>query len=164
MLAAIVLGTVPASAGLTIVAVFPAAWVDLRERRLPDVWVGAAAIVFLVVSTIEWFVGTTPTIGGSLVGAVVVGGPILLLHVVSPPSMGFGDVKAALVIGLAVGSLDWQFGLVALTLAAGSAATVGVLGRTRTIAFGPFLVFGGWLALVGNGLWLAPLADGGVVP
>lgn len=160
MLAAIVFGSVPASAGLTIVTLFPAAGIDIRERRIPDVWVGAAAAVFLAVSTLEWMIGSTPAIGGTLAGAIVVGGPILLLHLLSPAAMGFGDVKAAVVIGMAVGSLDWQLGLVALTLAAGSAATFGVLRRTRTIAFGPFLVLGGWLALVGNSVWLAPLADG----
>ena len=31
---------------------------------------------------------------------------------------------------------------------------------TLILAFGPFLVLGGWLALVGNSVWLAPLADG----
>ena len=164
MLAAIVRGSVPASAGLTIVTLLPAAWIDIRERRLPDVWVGAAAAVFGVVSTIEWSIGTTPTIGETLAGALIVGGPILLLHLLSPAAMGFGDVKAGVVIGMAVGSLDWQLGLVALTLAAGSAATVGVVRHTPTIAFGPFLVLGGWLALVGNSVWLAPLADGRVAP
>jgi len=116
--------------------------------------------VFLVVSTMEWIIGTTPTIGGTFVSALVVGGPILLVHLVSPASMGFGDVKAALVVGMAVGSLGWQLGLVALTLAAGTAAAVGIACRARTIAFGPFLVLGGCLALIGHDLWLAPLTNG----
>ena len=162
MVLVISLGSVPASSGLAIITLIPAAAIDLRERRLPDVWVGAAAAVFLAASTIEWFVGTSPTIGAALAGAVVVGGPILLLHLVSPASMGFGDVKAALVIGLAVGSVDWHLGLVALTLAAGTAGALGIARRVRTLAFGPFLVLGGGLALAGHDVWLAALTDGAV--
>ena len=49
--------------------------------------------MFLAVSTLEWMIGSTPAIGGTLAGAIVVGGPILLLHLLSPAAMGFGDVR-----------------------------------------------------------------------
>ena len=77
-------------------------------------------------------------------GRIAMAVPVLILHVVSPDSMGFGDVKAALVLGAAVGTIDWRLGAVALCLAALSGAVAGVLGRRRTIAFGPCLVFGAW--------------------
>lgn len=155
-------GVVPLAAGLTVSTLIPAALIDLRERRLPDAWVGAAAAVFVVISTVGWVIGATPTFGRPLLGAAIVAGPILGLHLLSPNAMGFGDVKAAAVIGMAVGSVEWQLGLVVLTLAAGTAAAVGVAFRARTIAFGPFLVFGAWLALVGSRLWLPSLTSGGV--
>ena len=75
--------------------------------------------------------------------------PLLVLHLVAPRSMGFGDVKAALVLGAAVGTLAWQLGLVALCAAAGLGAGVGLARRSATIAFGPFLVAGAAVALIG---------------
>ena len=66
--------------------------------------------------------------------------PLLLMHLASPSSMGFGDVKLAVVVGAAVGAADWQLALPALALAAGATATVGIVERLRHVPFGP----GGW--------------------
>ena len=85
---------------------------------------------------------------GIVSGALVMAMPLLALHVASPDAMGFGDVKAALVLGAAIGTIDWRLGAVALCLAALTGAAAGVLGRCRTIAFGPFLVFGAWTVVL----------------
>lgn len=159
LLVAVAGGVVPAAAGLAIVTLVPAALVDVHERRLPDVWVASAAAVFVVATMAGWIVGDTPPTGDAVLGALVVAGPILALHLLSPASMGFGDVKASIVIGLAVGSVDWQLALVALTLAAGTAGVVGIVARVRTIPFGPFLVLGAWIALLGADRWLAPALE-----
>ena len=97
-----------------------------------------------------WVFGEFVDLSGMLLGAAVMAGPILLLHLVSPASMGFGDVKASLVLGAAVGSVDWKLAVAGLTLAAGLAATIGIVGRMRTIPFGPFLVIGSALALAAD--------------
>ena len=128
----------------------PAAVVDIRERRLPDRWVAFAAGVLAATAWMAWVFGQSVDLSGMLLGAAVMAGPILLLHLVSPASMGFGDVKAAVVLGAAVGSVDWKLAVAGLTLAAGLAATIGIVGRMRTIPFGPFLVIGSALALAAD--------------
>jgi leader peptidase (prepilin peptidase)/N-methyltransferase len=140
---AAVIGAVPVSSGLAIAALMPAVLVDLRHCRLPDVWLGSAAIVLLVGVGASWSSGsTTPSLAGMSAGAASMAIPILVLHLVSPRSMGFGDVKLALVLGAAVGVLDWRLAIPALASAAGATATVGVVTRARYIAFGPGLVAG----------------------
>lgn len=160
--AAMLIDVVPAPAGLAVVALLPAAVIDLRERRLPDLWVGSAAAVFLAATMTAWIGGESPAVGHAGLGVLLTAGPILTLHLVSPASMGFGDVKAAAVLGLAVGSVDWRLAIVALTLAAGAAGATGIVARVRTIAFGPFLVLGAATALVASDRWLAPMLDGKV--
>jgi leader peptidase (prepilin peptidase)/N-methyltransferase len=66
--------------------------------------------------------------------------------------MGFGDVKLAVVLGAAIGVLDWNLAIPALALAAGSTATVGVLTRARHVAFGPGLVGGALVAMLAHDL------------
>ena len=83
-------------------------------------------------------------------GAIAMAVPVLILHLVSPASMGFGDVKAAIVLGAAVGTVDGRLGAVALCLAAALGATVGLVTRRRTIPFGPFLVAGAWVVLLAH--------------
>ena len=65
-----------------------------------------------------------------------------------PVAMGFGDVKLAALLGAVLG---WERLLVALFAAVLVGAIVGVaqraLGGTRVVPFGPFLAFGGVLAL-----------------
>jgi leader peptidase (prepilin peptidase)/N-methyltransferase len=52
--------------------------------------------------------------------------PVLALHLLSPASMGFGDVKAAVVLGAAVGTVDARLAAVALCLAAAGGAAFGL--------------------------------------
>jgi leader peptidase (prepilin peptidase) / N-methyltransferase len=47
------------------------------------------------------------TLRGALVGAGVLGGGLLVLHLISPRMLGFGDVRLATVAGLVVGWLAW---------------------------------------------------------
>ena len=91
--------------------------------------------------------------GGALVRAVLggVAGFVALgiLHLVSPRSMGFGDVKLAFVLGLALGWLGWGELVLGLFLAFLYGAVVGVTlmalrlrGRKDHVPFGPFLAAG----------------------
>ena len=57
-----------------------------------------------------------------------------------------------MVLGAAVGFLDWNLAVPALALAAGSTATVGLCTRAKYIAFGPGLVGGALVALLAHGL------------
>ena len=130
-----------------IAIVVPAVLVDTQDHRLPDVWIAAAAIVLLIAVGLTWSVGSmSPSLAALAAGATLMAGPLLALHLVSPTSMGFGDVKLAMVLGAAVGFLDWRLAVPALALAAGSTATVGLLTRARYVAFGPGLVGGALVA------------------
>ncbi len=156
----IVSGWLPAPATLTVASMVPAAMVDVRIRRLPDPWVGAAAAVLAASVAASWALGSTPEPGSMAAGAAAMAAPLLALHVVSPRSMGFGDVKAALVLGAALGTVAWQLGLLALCAAAGLGAAVGIARRSATIPFGPFLVAGAAVALLGFELGLDRYVNG----
>jgi leader peptidase (prepilin peptidase)/N-methyltransferase len=150
---------IPAAA--TVAALFPAAAIDVRERRLPDSWMLTSAAILLATTWMAWMLGQSFDATAIALGASVMAGPMLVVHLFSPEAMGFGDVKAGVVLGAALGTLDWRLGLVALTLAAGLGVVVGAVRRSATIPFGPFLVLGATLALVADDLWLAALSNGG---
>jgi leader peptidase (prepilin peptidase)/N-methyltransferase len=132
------------------------------------VWVVAALGALIVSLAADLAFGastlTDPALGALAAGAAAMALPVLALHLVSPASMGFGDVKAAAVLGAAVGTVDWRLGAVALCLAAFSGAGVGLLTRRRTIAFGPFLVFGAWFALLAREPLASAVLSGEVGP
>jgi leader peptidase (prepilin peptidase)/N-methyltransferase len=135
------------AAALAVAAMTPAAVIDIRERRLPDRWVAFAAGVLAAATWAVWVSGRSVDLTSVFLGVAVLAGPILALHLVSPGSMGFGDVKAAIVLGATVGSVHWQLAVAALSVGAGLAAVVGIVGRMRTVPLGPFLVLGSATAL-----------------
>lgn len=137
--------------------------VDAAAKRLPNTL------------TALWAVGTltglaVPAVldnrGGQWLRAVAAGVLLTvlfgLLAVLQPGAVGWGDVKAAGAVGVALGWLSWVavYGavLVAFVLAAGYAVTLLArrrAGRGTRVPFGPFLVTG---ALVLSA-WL-PAASG----
>lgn len=149
---------VATSSAVTLAVLVPAALVDIRTRRLPDVWVGAAAVVFLLAdaSARAFGAGSPASPGAIVAGAAVLALPLLGLHLVSPAAMGFGDVKLAVVAGAALGATDWQLALPALALAAGGTATYGLVRRARHVAFGPGLVGAAIVALHVHELLVRP--------
>lgn len=138
---------VPVVSGLAVALMVPAALVDLRERRLPDRIVGPTGLLVLLGTLLSRLLGVDISFPAGLVGALAFAGPLLLLHLVSPTAMGFGDVKAGIVLGYALGLVHWHLALAALALATGLTAAVGLLARVRTVAFGPGLVVAAALAL-----------------
>jgi leader peptidase (prepilin peptidase)/N-methyltransferase len=156
---AVAVNVAPAPA-LTIAVLAPAALVDVREQRLPDHWVLAAASVFVAAGATATLVGDPPAVTSVGAGALAMAGPLLVLHLASPDAMGFGDVKAAIVLGAALGVVDWHLGLVALSIAAALASIVGLARRRDTIAFGPFLVAAATLTLLASGPTLPRLTIG----
>jgi len=145
---------VPMSSAIALVVLIPAMLIDLRERRIPNLWLLAAVASLAITLSVSAALGDSVTGVEIILGALVMSLPILLLHLLSPGSMGFGDVKAAFVLGAALGVVNWQLALVGLTLAAGIGATVGVLSRSRTIAFGPYLLIGATIALTTGSIFL----------
>ena len=157
-------GTVPVAGAIGLAMLVPAAVIDIEERRLPDAWVAAGAVAVVVTVVVDSVVGRPNDAGvpaGVGLGALAMALPVLALHLVSPASMGFGDVKAAVVLGAAVGTADARLAAVALCLAAAGGATFGLATRRRTIPFGPFLVVASLLVLLAHEPIVATIFAGG---
>ena len=123
---------------MVLVALLPAALVDLIDRRLPNRLVGAAGIVGLATLAAELLVTDLRVAPADLLlGALGMAGPLLVTHLVRPAAMGFGDVKLAVVAGAAVGLVDPVLGLGALAVGSAAASLAGLARRRRTVAFGP---------------------------
>jgi leader peptidase (prepilin peptidase)/N-methyltransferase len=148
LLGAVILGIAPLPAAVAIALLVPAAVVDVEERRLPDEWVAAALIALIVALPVASAAGRDVAVTGSVAGAAAMALPLLVLHLVSPAAMGFGDVKAAAVLGAALGSVDWRLATVALCVASLLGSVTGLAGRRRSIAFGPHLVAASIVVLV----------------
>ena len=69
-------------------------------------------------------------------------GPLLVLHLVSPAAMGWGDVKLAGVLGAALGVVDVRLGIAALAMASGATLAIALVARRSTLPFAPGLVAG----------------------
>lgn len=154
--------------------------------QLPAFWVFGAGLLALAVIDLEHFLlpnrivyplaGLSVALlalaalasgdGGALVRALLGGlvgfAALLVIHLISPRGMGFGDVKLAFVLGLFLGWLGW--GEVALGLFLGFlyGGVIGTLlivthvrGRKDHVPFGPFLAAGALTAV----LWGSAILD-----
>jgi leader peptidase (prepilin peptidase)/N-methyltransferase len=135
--------------GLTLVVVLvPVALIDFEHRVIPNKITVPAALAALVIGAL-----TRPSwLPDQLLAAVAAGGFLGVFALAYPRGMGMGDVKLAAVLGLFLGRA------VAVAVFAGvlSASLLGVVimarlgvrqGRRTAVPFGPFLAFGGLLAL-----------------
>jgi leader peptidase (prepilin peptidase)/N-methyltransferase len=126
---------------------------DLDRRVIPNkVLLAAAAAGAVIVA-----VGDPGSLPERAIAAAAAGGGLFLVALAYPRGMGLGDVKLAAVMGLYLGRNVAPALFVALL--AGSVvglaliARYGAEARKRTIPFGPFLAFGGVVALLmGNQL------------
>ncbi|NNE12692.1 MAG: prepilin peptidase [Ilumatobacter sp.] len=119
--------------------------VDHAVGRIPDRLVLGALVPLGVVPVVS---GDRGLAVGMLLGAVLLSGPLLVVHIASPTAMGFGDVKLAVPLGAAVGTFDARAALLALGVASLGGALLGLLRRQSTVRFGPALVAGAAFAVV----------------
>src|SRR5262249_13581305 len=135
-------------AGLAV-GVVPA---DVRERRIPTPLVVGAAFAGATSATIT-SIGDASSSAAfrAIVGAAVVGAAFLVVHLINPAGLGFGDVRLAVVVGglVAYGAGNPIAGVAAAAFAALAAAVVTIVARSRSTPFAPFLLA---LALVVLGL------------
>jgi leader peptidase (prepilin peptidase)/N-methyltransferase len=122
--------------------------VDLDRRLIPNAIVLPATVVVLIAQiaffpdrTLEWVLAS---LGAALFFFI----PLLIF----PTGMGMGDVKLAALLGAALG--ETVVGALFAALLAGAAVSIfllvrdGMSARKKAIAYGPFLAFGGLLALL----------------
>ncbi len=136
--------TVALASGAAVAVLVIAALVDAVAHRLPNALVATAAVPVVAALVLDW---SDDLVRSSAAGAALAGVPLLVTHLIAPRGMGFGDVKAGIVLGAALGLLAAPLALLALVLGLLAAATFGLLRRLRTIALGPALVAGALLAL-----------------
>lgn len=98
----------------------------------------------------------------ALLGAAAAWGTLLVIHLISPASMGFGDVRLSFLLGLFLGWLSWAHVAVGLFFGFLLGAVVGGLlvltrlrRRTDHLPFGPFLAAGA----VAGVLFGSPVTD-----
>lgn len=129
--------------------------VDVQSRVIPTRVAGPAILLcagLLAVAAAahdDW-----SRFGTSLLGAALAGGSLLTVHLVTPAGMGFGDVRLATLIGLALGWLSLGTVALGMLLAFFLAAAVGVgLRRLRggtggDVPLGPYLSAGAVVAVL----------------
>jgi leader peptidase (prepilin peptidase) / N-methyltransferase len=120
--------------------------IDLEHRVLPNAIVLPALPVALGLAAL-WKPDKVPI---HLLAGAVFGGVFLLIALVYPKGMGMGDVKLALLIGIALGSAT--VGAVIVTSVASFVGALvvlargGLAARKATIPFGPYLALGAIVA------------------
>jgi leader peptidase (prepilin peptidase) / N-methyltransferase len=127
--------------------------VDSSVRIIPNRLVYPAGGTFLAAIAAASLFGAGPDALGGVVGMAAYAGALLMVCLVSPASMGMGDVKLAALIGLVLGSVRLEAVWVAALAGAvaggiGAAGAVLILrtGRDGTIPYGPFLAAGAVVA------------------
>jgi leader peptidase (prepilin peptidase)/N-methyltransferase len=136
--------------------------IDLRFRILPNRVVVPAIGIGLVLLVVATFLDRAPFAQGDVAGQmlrVLAGGFVLfvvylLLALISPRSLGMGDVKFAGLIGIYLAAEGWRTLLIGAAAGFVCAAAVGVallvLRRTTlraSIPFGPMMFCGALIAL-----------------
>ena len=116
----------------------------------PTLFIAAPLLVLAAALEDDWAGVRTAAIGG-----VMAWGLLLVIHLISPRGMGFGDVRLAGLIGMTLGWLSVGHVLVGLFLGFLTASVVGVSliflklkGRKDKVPFGPFLATGAYLAIL----------------
>ncbi len=136
------------------------ATIDRRVHRLPDrltlPLAGAAVVLLGGVALLPEHAGSWLS---ALLGGLALGGFYFLLFLINPNGMGFGDVKLALSLGVALGWYGWAVvfagGFAGFVLGAVYGFGLVILrraGRKTGIPFGPFMIAGALLGILFGGL------------
>jgi leader peptidase (prepilin peptidase)/N-methyltransferase len=136
--------------------------VDWRTRLLPTWVIAPSYAVVTALAVLAAVLGDDwPDLIRAGWGWAVAGGTFLLLWLIYPRGMGYGDVRLSGVLGIALGFLGWGellVGVYAGFLLGGVGGTLLTLLRIvdrKAYPFGPFMLLG---ALVGV-VWGASIAD-----
>jgi leader peptidase (prepilin peptidase)/N-methyltransferase len=146
---------VPVSVALAVV--------DWRTRLLPTAVIRPMYGVLVVLVLAGWAVtGDSDAVVRAALGWLVAGGLYALLWLIYPRGLGFGDVRLAGMLGIALGWVGW--GPVIVGVYAGfllGGVLGGLLSVLRVVErkgfpFGPFMLLGALVGLLwGESLWSA---------
>jgi leader peptidase (prepilin peptidase)/N-methyltransferase len=123
-------------------------FIDLQIQIIPD----GLVILGLITGLIFTFIDRYYPFSGYFLGALIGGGILLLIALLSRGGMGGGDVKLMLFLGLFLG---WEKTLLTLFLSFVAGGFFGILvlvtgkkGRKDPIPFGPFINIGAIMAVL----------------
>ena len=126
---------------------------DLRTGLLPTrvIW-PTAAVVWVLYSAASLVEAEPARLIGAVVGGAACGALLATVHLVHPPSMGFGDVRLSVLNGLLCGWWGWQTALVGLTAGFVLALPEALIvlarhGRSASRPLGPYLLAGAAIAV-----------------
>ena len=134
--------------GVTLAAI------DISVQRLPDRLVLPAYPVLIVLLAVAAFNGHSEgALGRALLGGLLLVGTYLVLALLRPGGIGWGDVKLAGLAGLALGWLGWHTLIMgaALGFVLSGAVSLALIAARRislhsVLCFGPFMLGGALLA------------------
>jgi leader peptidase (prepilin peptidase)/N-methyltransferase len=134
------------------------ALIDIDTRKLPNAIVLPSYPVAAVLLAAAALLASEPgRIATALIGAVCLFGIYLVLALIYPGGMGYGDVKLAGVLGLYLGWLGWEafaVGAFGAFLLGGLFSLVLVALRRANlksgIPFGPWMIAGAWVGVLGG--------------
>lgn len=137
-----------------VLILFPIAAIDFRIQKIPNRLLAIALIIRILIYLVEFIVSVSEAFAilkDNLVGAVVIGAFFLLLLLIFKNSIGMGDVKLFVVMGLYQG-LWGAVNSVFFSLLVSFFLSVGLLitrkkGRKDTISFGPSILLGTIIAI-----------------
>lgn len=144
------------------------AWVDAREHRLPNRWVGGltAAVCAALTVIAVMLPDQREVLRAALVLALVLGVGAVVVALVAPPLLGMGDAKTLPVVVLmsaAFGAEVLIAALLGIAIVSGVAGAGVILAARRagvSFAVGPILLAGPFLGLLGAPLVRAALGTG----
>ena len=144
---------VPVSVALAVV--------DWRTRLLPTRLVAPTYAVLVPLVLVCWLVtGETEDLVRAAWGWLLAGGLFLVLWLVNPRGLGYGDVRLSGVLGIALGYVGWGplmvgvYGGFLLGGVGGGLLSLLRIVERRAFPFGPFMLVGALLGLLaGPGLW-----------
>ncbi len=128
---------------------------DFRRRIIPDVYLWPLMLIGLILVTFfPWVCGVGDAVAGAVFGyalAAIIGYVFAIIgrwrkNTKYDAPIGLGDVKLMAVSGIWLGTLGLA---VALVLACASGAIWARLNHQNFIPFGPFMIGGGILTLIG---------------
>ncbi|HXP19688.1 MAG TPA: A24 family peptidase [Streptosporangiaceae bacterium] len=133
--------------------------IDAAVQRLPDLLtLPAYPAIAILLGAAAITEHDTGALARALLGSLALAGGYLLLALLRAGQLGGGDIKLALLVGLALGWLGWGTLFIGASLGFVLAAVVGLalLARRRVtlqsaISFGPYLLGGALLAILASG-------------
>jgi leader peptidase (prepilin peptidase) / N-methyltransferase len=129
------------------------AFEDLRDRRIRNSYLGAAAVSVAAVAVVLMATFEQSVLLRAPAGAALAAAPLAVPWLLRPSGVGGGDVKLAVVVGSLVGLVHPYLALLVVAAGLLLTLTVVVLGKRRSAPFAPAFVLSTLAVLAVGVLW-----------